>query len=215
MLLEIFADIICPWCYIARQRIAHALTMRPQTDLVIRWRAFQLNAGMPITGIDRVQYITAKFGSVERARKIFDNIAHIGQTEGINFQFDRIKRTPNTLRCHRLVKAAIKIGLEDILLDKLYLSYFRDGIDIGDIESLVKIAEEVGFRPEIAQAIVEGTPEIDLVLAEDFQSRRLGITGVPYLIFNGRFGLSGAQEPAVLYSMFDLAREDDKEKLAF
>ncbi|WP_374382691.1 DsbA family oxidoreductase [Dongia sp.] len=214
MLLEIFADTVCPWCYIGKRRLMRALANRPQADLVVRWRAFQLNPGMPMAGIDRAQYMTAKFGSLERAQRVFDSVARVGRNEGIEFQFERIKRTPNTLRSHRLLQAAAKIGREAALLDRLYVAYFIEGVDIGDPDKLVALGEEMGLPAEMAHAAVEGIPEIDMALAEDFQSRRLGITGVPYLIFNGRFGLSGAQEPEVLYSMFDLAREDDKEKLA-
>lgn len=214
MLLEIFADTVCPWCYIGKRRLMRALASRPQPELVIRWRAFQLNPGMPMGGIDRDQYLTAKFGSLERAQRVYDSVARVGRNEGIDFQFDRIRRTPNTLRSHRLLQAAARIGREGALLDRIYAAYFIEGIDIGDPERLVSLGEEMGLDTGTARAAVEGIPEIDMALAEDFQSRRLGITGVPYLIFNGRFGLSGAQEPEVLYSMFDLAREDDKEKLA-
>ena len=214
MLLEIFADTVCPWCYIGKRRLMRALANRPQPGLVIRWRAFQLNPGMPMAGIDRAQYMTAKFGSLERAQRVFDSVARVGRNEGINFYFDHIQRTPNTLRSHRLLQAAAKIGRESALLDRLYAAYFTEGVDIGDPEKLITMAEKIGLPVETARAAVEGIPEIDMALAEDFQSRRLGITGVPYFIFNGRFGLSGAQEPEVLYSMFDLAREDDKERVA-
>lgn len=214
MLLEIFADTVCPWCYIGKRRLMRALANRPQPGLVIRWRAFQLNRGMPMAGIDRAQYMTAKFGSLERAQRVFDSVARVGRNEGINFYFDQIQRTPNTLRSHRLLQAAAKIGREGVLLDRLYTAYFTEGVDIGDPEKLIAMAEKIGLPAETARAAVEGIPEIDMALAEDFQSRRLGITGVPYFIFNGRFGLSGAQEPEVLYSMFDLAREDDKERVA-
>lgn len=214
MLLEIFADTVCPWCYIGKRRLMRALANRPQPGLVIRWRAFQLNPGMPMAGIDRAQYMTAKFGSLERAQRVFDSVARVGRNEGIHFAFDRIQRTPNTLRSHRLLQAAAKIGREAALLDRLYVSYFTEGVDIGDPDKLIELAAEAGLSTETAHAAVEGIPEIDLALAEDFQSRRLGITGVPYFIFNGRFGLSGAQEPEVLYSMFDLAREDDGERAA-
>ncbi|WP_303979542.1 DsbA family oxidoreductase [Dongia mobilis] len=214
MLLEIFADTVCPWCYIGKRRLMRALANRPQPGLVIRWRAFQLNPGMPMAGIDRAQYMTAKFGSLERAQRVFDSVARVGRNEGINFYFDQIQRTLNTLRSHRLLQAAAKIGREGVLLDRLYTAYFTEGVDIGDPEKLIAMAEKIGLPAETARAAVEGIPEIDMALAEDFQSRRLGITGVPYFIFNGRFGLSGAQEPEVLYSMFDLAREDDKERVA-
>lgn len=214
MLLEIFADTVCPWCYIGKRRLMRALANRPQPGLVIRWRAFQLNPGMPMAGIDRAQYMTAKFGSLERAQRVFDSVARVGRNEGIQFNFDQIQRTPNTLRSHRLLQAAARIGREGALLDRLYVSYFTEGVDIGDPEKLIGLAAEAGLSLETAHAAVEGIPEIDLALAEDFQSRRLGITGVPYFIFNGRFGLSGAQEPEVLYSMFDLGREDDHERVA-
>lgn len=214
MLLEIFADTVCPWCYIGKRRLMRALANRPQPGLVIRWRAFQLNPGMPMVGIDRAQYMTAKFGSLDRAQRVFDSVARVGRNEGIHFAFDRIQRTPNTLRSHRLLQAAARIGREGALLDRLYVSYFTEGVDIGDPEKLIALATEAGLSAETAHAAVEGIPEIDLALAEDFQSRRLGITGVPYFIFNGRFGLSGAQEPEVLYSMFDLGREDDGERAA-
>jgi predicted DsbA family dithiol-disulfide isomerase len=214
MLLEIFADTVCPWCYIGKRRLMRALARRPQPDLAIRWRAFQLNPGMPMAGIDRAQYMTAKFGSLERAQRVFDSVARVGRNEGIDFSFHRILRTPNTLRSHRLLRAAARIGREGPLLDRLYAGYFTEGLDIGDPANLIALAADVGLPVEAALAAVEGIPEIDLALAEDFQSRRLGITGVPYFIFNGRFGLSGAQEPEVLYSMFDLAREDDAIRVA-
>ena len=214
MLLEIFADTVCPWCFIGKRRLTRALGARPQPDLTLRWRAFQLNPGMPMTGIDRTQYMTAKFGSQERAQRVFDNVARVGRNEGIEFRFDLVRRTPNTLRSHRLVQAAARIGRDGLMLDRLFAAYFTEGADIGDAETLIELAEEVGLPRAMADAAVDGLPEIDTALNEDFQSRRLGITGVPYLIFNSRFGLSGAQEPEVLHNMFDLAREDDVTKAA-
>lgn len=214
MLLEIFADTVCPWCFIGKRRLTRALGARPQPDLTLRWRAFQLNPGMPMTGIDRSQYMTAKFGSQERAQRVFDNVARVGRNEGIEFRFDLVRRTPNTLRSHRLVQAAARIGRDGLMLDRLFAAYFTEGADIGDAETLIELAEEVGLPRAMADAAVDGLPEIDTALNEDFQSRRLGITGVPYLIFNSRFGLSGAQEPEVLHNMFDLAREDDVTKAA-
>ena len=151
---------------------------------------------------------------MERAQRVFDNVARVGRNEGIEFRFDLVRRTPNTLRSHRLVQAAARIGRDGLMLDRLFAAYFTEGADIGDSETLIQLAEEVGLPRAMADAAVDGLPEIDTALNEDFQSRRLGITGVPYLIFNSRFGLSGAQEPEVLHNMFDLAREDDVTKAA-
>lgn len=214
MLLEIFADTVCPWCFIGKRRLTRALSARPQAGLQLRWRAFQLNPGMPAAGIERSQYMTAKFGSLERAQRVFDNVARVGRNEGIHFRFDLVRRTPNTLRSHRLVQAAARLGRDGLMLDRLFTAYFSEGADIGEASVLTRLAEDAGLPGEIAEAAIGGSPEIDTALNEDFQSRRLGITGVPYFIFNGRFGLSGAQEPEVLYNMFDLAREDDKERVA-
>jgi predicted DsbA family dithiol-disulfide isomerase len=209
MQLEIFSDTVCPWCYIGKRRLERALRERPMPDLAIRWRAFQLNPGMPAGGMDRRQYMAAKFGSAERAARLFDTVTRVGAEEGIRFSFDRITRTPNTMKSHRLLALAAQHGRQSQLLDRLFAAYFGEGRDIGQSAVLVEIGEESLLpRIEVESALSEDSP-IGTTLAEDFLARRQGINGVPYFVFNGRFGLSGAQEPEALYHMFDLAREDD------
>jgi predicted DsbA family dithiol-disulfide isomerase len=178
-------------------------------DLAIRWRAFQLNPGMPAGGMDRRQYMAAKFGSAERATRLFDTVTRVGADEGIRFSFDRIARTPNTMKSHRLLALAAQHGRQSQVLDRLFAAYFGEGRDIGQAAVLVDVGEESQLpRIEVEAALSEDSP-IGTSLAEDFLARRQGINGVPYFVFNGRFGLSGAQEPEALYHMFDLAREDD------
>ena len=209
MHLEIFSDTVCPWCYIGKRRLERALRERPMPDLAIRWRAFQLNPGMPSGGMDRRQYMAAKFGSAERAARLFDTVTRVGSEEGIRFAFDRIARTPNTMKSHRLLALAAQHGRQSQVLDRLFAAYFGEGRDIGQSTVLVDIGEESSLpRVEVESALSEDSP-IGTTLAEDFLARRQGINGVPYFVFNGRFGLSGAQEPEALYHMFDLAREDD------
>lgn len=209
MQLDVFSDTICPWCYIGKRRLERALQARPQPGLLLRWRAFQLNPGMPPGGMERQQYMAAKFGSTERARRLYETVARIGLGEGIEFRFDRIQRTPNTLLSHRLCHVAGNVDQQDVMLERLFSAYFQDGLDIGSLEVLTALAAEVGIPAELAAEALSGTPQIDAALASDFQARRQGINGVPYFIFNGRFGLSGAQEPEALFHMLDLAREDD------
>jgi predicted DsbA family dithiol-disulfide isomerase len=207
MRLDIFSDTICPWCYVGKRRLARALAARPQPKLAIHWRAFQLNPGMPPEGIDRVRYIEAKFGSPERARRIHEAVAAVGASEGIAFDFDGIRRTPNTLASHRMLRRAARFGLQDQLLDALFAAYFVAGRDIGDHRVLAEIGHSVGFsEPEAFLAGTEGTLEAK---AEDGLARRQGINGVPCFIFNGRFQLSGAQEPESFFQLFDLVREDE------
>jgi predicted DsbA family dithiol-disulfide isomerase len=209
MHLEIFSDTVCPWCYIGKRRLERALRERPMPELAIRWRAFQLNPGMPAGGMDRRQYMAAKFGSAERAARLFDTVTRVGAEEGIRFAFDRIGRTPNTMKSHRLLALAAQHGRQSHVLDRLFAAYFAEGRDIGQASVLVDIGEAAHLPAiEVEAALSEDSP-IGTTLAEDFLARRQGINGVPYFVFNGRFGLSGAQEPEALYHMFDLAREDD------
>jgi predicted DsbA family dithiol-disulfide isomerase len=209
MQLEIFADTVCPWCYIGQRRLARALAARPLPNLKLRWRAFQLNPTMPAEGMDREKYMLAKFGGSDRAKRLHDMVVKIGRAEGIEFAFERIRRTPNTLASHRLLAEAAAQGLQEEMLTRVFEAYFTEGLDIGDADELLALAEDVGLDLAPARKAIAGNDEIDRMLNEDFQARRTGITGVPYFVFNQRFGLSGAQDPEALYALFDLAREDD------
>jgi len=211
MQLDIFSDTICPWCYVGKRRLARALAARPQPKLVIRWRAFQLNPGMPPEGMERDRYIEVKFGGPERATRIYDAVKAVGAGEGIDFHFERIRRTPNTLASHRLLRKAARHGLQGVALDALFDAYFIRGLDIGDPAVLAEIGAGVGI-PDMAGFLANGEG-IEEVKGEDGLARRQGINGVPCFIFNGRFLLSGAQEPESFFQLFDLAREDEASAL--
>jgi predicted DsbA family dithiol-disulfide isomerase len=207
MHLDIFSDTICPWCYVGKRRLARALAARPQPRMAIRWRAFQLNPGMPADGMVRERYIDAKFGSSERAKRIYEAVSAVGASEGIQFNFEAIKRTPNTILSHRLLRRAGKEDKQDALLEAMFQAYFVEGQDIGNAQVLGEIGESVGLAD--SGAYLAGTEGLDEVRAEDSLARRQGINGVPCFIFNYRFLLSGAQEPESFFQLFDLAREDE------
>lgn len=210
MILDVFSDTICPWCYVGKRRLERALEARPQRDLTIRWRAFQLNPGMPAEGMDRKAYIDAKFGGSERARAILDTVRAAGGGEGIAFAFDRIKRTPNTLQSHRLIRFAGGQDRQDETLEALFRAYFLEGRNIGDRAVLADVAEDAGLDRDEAADYLAGETDAEAVLGEDALARRAGINGVPCFIFNGRFALSGAQEPEAFFQLFDLAREEEQ-----
>ena len=212
MRLDIYSDTICPWCFVGKRRLERALAERPQPGLQIRWRAFQLNPGMAADGMDRRTYLDLKLGGSERAERIYVAGRKAGRGEGIPFAFDRIKRTPNTLASHRLLRLAAG-SRQGVLAEALFTAYFLRGADIGDKRVLADIAVGVGLGQAEVEAFLDGRSETDAVLAEDAQARRQGINGVPCFVFNGRFALSGAQEPEALYQLFDLAREDDRARL--
>ena len=207
MHLDIFSDTICPWCYVGKRRLARALALRPQPKMAVRWRAFQLNPGMPSDGMARESYIDAKFGSAERAKRIYEAVTAVGASEGIEFNFNSIRRTPNTLLSHRLLRKAGREGLQDLLLEALFRAYFIDGRDVGSARVLAEIGETVGLAD--TAAFLAGQEDSEEVRAEDSLARRQGINGVPCFIFNYRFLLSGAQEPESFFQLFDLAREEE------
>lgn len=209
MKLDIFSDTICPWCFIGKRRLERALAVRPQRNLTIRWRTFQLNPTMPPEGMDRRYYFEAKFGGAERAWRIYDAISAAGAAEGIAFAFDRIRRTPNTLKSHRLLRRAAAQDRQDETLEAMFQAYFLEGRDIGDTAVLVDTAERAGLEAPDLGSWLDGEAEAEPALAEDMLARRHGINGVPCFVFNGRFALSGAQEPEALLQLLDLAREDD------
>jgi predicted DsbA family dithiol-disulfide isomerase len=210
MQLDVFSDTICPWCYVGKRRLERALKARPQRGLKIRWRAFQLNPGMPAEGMDRKAYIEAKFGGPDRARAIYDTVRTVGIAEGIDFAFDRIKHTPNTLHSHRLIRLAAIHDRQNETLEALFRAYFIQGRNIGDRVVLSHVGGEAGLDQQEAMAYLAADTDLDSVLGEDTMARRAGINGVPCFIFNGRYALSGAQEPEAFFQLFDLAREDEK-----
>ena len=209
MRLDVFSDTICPWCFVGKRRLERALAARPQAALSIRWRAFQLNPGMPKGGMDRRAYIDAKFGGPERAARIYEAVTAVGASEGIEFAFQRIRRTPNTLDSHRLVRFAAAAGRQEEAVEALFQAYFVRGEDIGDPDVLVAAGVEAGLDGEAVRDFLASDRETETILAEDLVARRQGINGVPCFVFNGRFALSGAQAPEALLQLFDLAREDD------
>jgi predicted DsbA family dithiol-disulfide isomerase len=214
MLIEIVSDVICPWCYIGRRRLRRALALRPDLSPRILWRAFQLNPEMPAQGIDRETYIAAKFGGAQHADRVYEAVSKAGETEGIPFRFDRIRRTPNSVNAHRLGRFAARSGQQDALIDALFKAYFEDGQDIGRTDVLAEIAASLGFDRSAAVEFLLSGSERDAVLAEDRGARRLGINGVPCFIVDGKFALSGAQDPEFFLPLFDLGRQEQNSSAA-
>ena len=208
--IDIYSDVICPWCYIGKRRLERALAERPQDDLSLHWRAFQLNPDMPAQGMDRQLYLQLKFGNAASAERIYREIRAVGEEEGLAFAFDAIERTPNTVACHRLIRFAGLHGQQDAVVETLFRAYFLDGEDIGAPAVLLGVAESAGLSPAETRAFLDSDLEEQAVRAEDMEARRAGLQGVPTFIVNGKFALSGAHLPEVLHQMFDIGRRDDE-----
>ena len=208
MRLDIFSDVICPWCFIGKRRLERALAQRRPAGLEVRWRAFQLNPEMPLDGMDRRLYLELKFGGAADAKQIYDRIEDAGDQEGIGFRFDRIERTPNTIKAHRLIRFASRRNRQDEIVEALFHSYFRAGVDIGDEAALADLAAAAGLERDEVERFLAGPEDSETVKAEDQLARQTGIQGVPTFIFAGKYALSGAHEPEVLHQMFDLAEQE-------
>jgi predicted DsbA family dithiol-disulfide isomerase len=205
MLLDIVSDTICPWCFIGKRRLERALAQRPGIAVQVGWRPFELNPDMPMGGLDRAQYLQLKFGGAERAQRIYATIAAAGAEEGINFRFERIGRAPNTLASHRLIRWATGQNKQDLVVEALFSRYFIEGDDIGDHAVLAEIAADAGMDAQLSRDLLDRGDDLDVVKAEEQVARRMGINGVPCFIIDRKYAVSGAQDPAVLLQVFDLA----------
>jgi predicted DsbA family dithiol-disulfide isomerase len=150
--IEIYSDLICPWCYIGWRRLGEALTLLEfgQPPSIV-WRPFELNPDLPKAGRDRRAYRTAKFGSWERSQAMDRVVAETGKTLGLNFHYDRVLMTPNTLDGHRLHWWARETDSQDVLAEALFRAYFSEGHDLGNLDVLTDVAAEVGHSPEQTQ----------------------------------------------------------------
>lgn len=205
MQIDVVSDTICPWCYIGKRRLERALAACGDTRAWIGWRPFQLNPDMPVEGMEREVYLAKKFGSRERAERIYAPIVEAGREEGIAFAFDRIKRTPNTLMSHRLIRIAVKAGRQNQVVDGLFRAYFEEGRDIGDLAIVSDVAQAAGMDRDEVHAHLETDADLDRVRAEDAFARELGIQGVPCFIIERSVVLSGAQPPDVFAQAFATA----------
>ncbi len=210
MQLDIVSDTICPWCFIGKRRLERALAGRPDLKLDIRWRAFQLNPTMPAGGMDRATYVSTKFGGEDKAKAIYQRIAEAGSGEGIDFNFAAIKRTPNTLDSHRLIRWAGSADKQDQVVEALFRRYFLEGEDIGDHAVLTDTAREAGMDTNLVTQLLADGSDLELIRSEDETAREMGISGVPCFLIGEKYAVSGAQDASVFHQVFDMLARGDQ-----
>ena len=197
--IEIFADIICPWCYIGKKRLEIALQDRPQIEVELKWRGFLLNPSIPQSGIDRKQYLLSKFGHA--ASSVYSRIEQAGKQTGINFNFDAIKRTPDSRSIHELIIATDFNGYQ--LSELFYKAYFIDGKDISDKNIQNDILTAFGAKLHPTQEKIMDAKET--LKSDLIEAKEIGIDGVPFFIFNSQLSLAGAHPEHILLTMIDAA----------
>lgn len=201
--LDVVSDVMCPWCYIGKRRLEQALAdlsgeasgNGDAIEVELRWRPFQLDPTLPQEGRDRREYLEKKFGGPERAKEIYERIREAGLEEGLEFNFDAIEVSPNTIDAHRVIRWASNEGqeIQDKLVERLFKDFFMDGAHLGKHEVLVEAAGEAGMDESIVAALLATDQDRDAVSQEIAVAQQMGVTGVPCFIIDNKYAVMGAQ----------------------
>lgn len=199
--IDVVSDVMCPWCYIGKRRMERAIEqLHGSVAVEINWRPYQLDHTLPKEGIDRKLYLERKFGSAEAAARMYGAVENAGAEEAIPFDFSAIGVAANTLDAHRVVRWAADAGrvAQDRLVEILFRKYFTEGADIGRDAVLLDAAEEAGLDRAVIEAKLKSDLDRDAVTADVASAQRMGVTGVPCFILDGKYAVSGAQSPEIL-----------------
>jgi predicted DsbA family dithiol-disulfide isomerase len=190
--IEIWSDVVCPWCYIGKRRLEHALREFEHADEVaITWRSFQLNPDTPAgTAVPTMEYLARRFGP--QAKAMTGRVADLARAEGLDLDFDAAL-TVNTLDAHRLLHLANDLGFGDAAKERLLRAHFIEGADLSDRDTLVALLGEVGVEPDRARAVLDGREYVYAVRDDIEEAERLGANGVPFFVIDRKYGISGAQ----------------------
>ena len=196
--IDVISDVVCPWCFIGKRRLEKALALNPDIPVDVHWRPYFLNDWIPREGISREQYLTTKFGSVDRYKGIAQRVSAAAAADGLTYAMDKISRQPNTLDAHRLIRWAGGIGKAAEMKQRLMDLYFTEGADLTNHAVLVQAAADVGLDPEDVRAALQSDQDVADVEREAASAKEAGIEGVPCFILDGKFAISGAQAPEYL-----------------
>lgn len=197
--VDVWSDVACPWCYIGKRRFEKALAAFPQRDRVdVVWRSFELDPGAPaLRDEDSATMLGRKYGrSPEGVREMLGQVTSAAAAEGLDFRLDGL-RLANTALAHALIHLAHEQGRGDAMKERLLLAYFTENAVVSDPEVLLRLAGEVGLDPGAVRAALERGTHGDAVRADEALAGELGIGGVPFFVFGGQYGVSGAQTPEV------------------
>jgi predicted DsbA family dithiol-disulfide isomerase len=201
--VEIYSDVVCPWCYIGKRRwetalkqlaVLHGESVRDQISVI--YRPYQLDASAPAEATPVRTAYAAKFGGEEQADEIIRQVTATAATEGLNFRLDRAQRV-NTRDAHRLLAYAYEKDRQPELKERLLRAYFAEGVDLSDHAQLVRLAAEVGMDSEQAQQFLASEDGNVLLDSQLLNATEIGVTAVPTFVFDGQFAVPGAQDPEV------------------
>lgn len=200
--VDIWSDIACPWCYIGKRRLETALADFPQGDQVeVVWHSFELDPGASLdTPLSMAQLLAGKYGRTEaEAQGMIDSMTATAAADGLIYDLNGAHRT-NTFLAHQLIHHAALYGLQDVMKERLLRAYMTEREHVGQLGTLVHLAQEVGLDAAAVRAALEAGTHADAVRQDEAQAHALGISGVPFFVLGGKYGVSGAQSPEVLGS---------------
>lgn len=210
MKVEVWSDVICPWCYIGKRRFERALSRFDDADDVeVVWRSFELDPGAPQEySVTLHEMLARKYGiGLEQARAMNEQVSELAAAEGLYYRLDDA-RPGNTFDAHRLLHFAATNGLRAEAKERLLLAYFSEGRPIGDHDTLASLAGEVGLKVDDAQSVLAGDAFADEVRADEERARALGVNGVPFFAFDERYGVSGAQPVELFLEVLEKTRTE-------
>jgi predicted DsbA family dithiol-disulfide isomerase len=209
MRVEIWSDVVCPWCYVGKRRFEAALARfahRDEVELV--WRSFELDPhapGSPEVAGDYVERLARKYGrGLDAAQQMIDTMTSTAAAEGLDFRFDRM-RPGNTFDAHRLLHLALERGMQDAVKERLDRATFTDGLRVSDHDELVAVVADAGLDADEARAVLTSDRYADAVRADEVQAQAYGISGVPFFVVDGRYGISGAQPSELVAQALETA----------
>ncbi|MDQ6618935.1 MAG: DsbA family oxidoreductase [Pseudomonadota bacterium] len=210
LVIHVVSDVVCPWCYIGKRHLDSALKsirQREGASVAVRWQPFELNPDLPPEGIDRRSYVVGKFGAA-RASSVYERVASVGRASGIGLRFDLIDRQPNTRDAHRAIAWVQGQGLDaSPLVERLFSAFFCEGRALVGTDALVDLAAEAGIDAQPLRAHLAAVDGCAEVVAAEARAHEMGVTGVPFMIFNGRVAVSGAQPSAVILQAIEQAQK--------
>jgi predicted DsbA family dithiol-disulfide isomerase len=208
LMIDVFSDVVCPWCFIGKRRLEKAIALRPEVPVEVRYRPYFLNPWVPREGMSRVDYLTTKFGSPERYEKIALRVAQAAANEGLTYNIGALARQPNTLDCHRLILWAGGIGKAAQVKQRLMEIYFSEGGDLSDRGVLVQAASDCGLDPVEVRNLLASDADVAAVERAAASAQEAGIDGVPFYAFGNVIAVSGAQAPEYLAGAIERAANE-------
>ncbi len=207
MQVEIWSDVVCPWCYIGKRRFEAALSGFAERDQIeVVWRSYELDPRAPARRDgDPAERLARKYGiSIDQARSSQAQLTELAAGEGLDYHLDQAGGG-NTFDAHRLIHLATDAGLGDAMKERLLRAHLVEAAPIGDRATLVALASEVGLDPDAVEAMLASDAYTDAVRTDELRARELDITGVPFFLFDGRLGIAGAQSPEMLSRVLERA----------